>query len=87
VDIWYRESGEIKNKLLRSTLKKVEESTKEFDIFLRCHRSYIVNVNHITKMNGNSQGYVIEFSQISVQAPVSQKYIEEFKEKIQLIRP
>lgn len=87
-EVWfYDKDRTISNKMIRSTLNKIEESTAEFEIFFRCHRSYIVNIEKIIEMRGNSQGYSIEFEGMEIEAPVSQKYLEGFKEKVQLIRP
>ena len=57
VDVCYREEGNMKHKLLRSTIKQMDEMMEKYGCFVRCHRAYIVNVNKIMNINGNAQGY------------------------------
>ena len=43
VEIFYTEENQIKTKLIRSTLKKVQ---KDFDFLLQIHRSHLINRAH-----------------------------------------
>jgi hypothetical protein len=40
--------------ILRNTLKNVEKSLSDSDIFVRCHKSYIVNLEWVREISGNS---------------------------------
>ena len=53
--VWI-EGDEINEKLLRVTLKNVEDQIVGTDI-KRCHRSYIINANFPFTIMGNSNGY------------------------------
>ncbi len=68
--------------LIRSSLKKVNERINEFDFILRCHRTFIVNINYIKEIIGNSRGYKIRLENLDFPVFVSQKYLSEFKDKI-----
>jgi DNA-binding LytR/AlgR family response regulator len=50
--------------------------------FFRCHRSYIVNMDKVTKVKGNSQGYRLCFNELHDTVPVARKMNEELKRKI-----
>ena len=82
IDIYYKSDGKIKEQMVRSSLKKSEELVKDFDFIFRCHRTFIVNVNHIKEIQGNSQGYQLYFENIDFPVLVSQKYIDVFKSMI-----
>ncbi len=46
VEIYYEANGELKKKLLRSTLKKMQE---ELNFLVQIHRSHLINPRHFTK--------------------------------------
>ena len=82
IEVYYEREGAISKSIVRSTLTKAEQRVGEYDFIFRCHRSYIVNKNHIKEIQGNSQGYKLYFENIESPALVSQKYIPDFKKKI-----
>ncbi len=49
ISVHYSENDTLKSKLLRATMKEVEEHLKQDDI-LRCHRSFIINMNKVNKV-------------------------------------
>lgn len=42
-----------KSLMILSTMKNMEEQLSAFPQFIRVHKSYIVNITHITEINGN----------------------------------
>jgi LytTr DNA-binding domain len=82
IELYYEKNGEVKKQLIRCSLKRANEIVKESDFIIRCHRTFIVNTNFITQIEGNSQGYKLYFEQLDFPVFVSQKYINEFKERI-----
>ena len=82
IELYYERGGTLQKHIVRSTLKKAETTILEFDYFFRCHRSYIVNINHIKEIQGNSQGYKLYFENLDFPVLVSQKYISEIKRRI-----
>ena len=63
------EKNKLNGHLIRYTLKDLDGQFK--DLF-RCHKSYIVNINHITKITGNTKGYKIVFDELpGIVIPVS----------------
>jgi hypothetical protein len=56
VVIHYESSGKPKTYLIRNTLKHFEKDLAEFPL-LRCHRSFMVNINHV-KMMKHEKGFV-----------------------------
>lgn len=82
IEVFYESDNQIHKQLIRSSLNKAEEKIAEFDFIIKCHRSFIVNTNHIKEIKGNSQGYMLYFENIDFPALVSQNNIEEFKKLI-----
>jgi len=79
----FRKKGKDYNKyLLRSSLQKAEENLKNFIFIFKCHRTSIVNINNITEITGNSQGYKLKFENIDEEIPVSRSYSNELKKRI-----
>jgi len=82
IEIFYRENSVTKSKLVRCSMINANRTVSDFDFVLRCHRTYIVNVNHVVRVEGNSQGFRLALEGIEFPVLVSQKYINAFKRKI-----
>jgi hypothetical protein len=82
VEIYYKSEAVVKKQMIRYSLKKATETVNEFEFILRCHRTFIVNINHIKEITGNSQGYKLYLENLDFPVLVSQKYIASFKERI-----
>jgi len=70
--------GVIEKKLLRSTLKKVEEKISDPNV-IKCHRSFIINLQNVEDANGNAQGYKLKMKTVNEIVPVSRKYVPQVK--------
>ena len=66
----------IYKKLLRLSLVKAQDQITQKSI-IRCHRSYLININSIKSVSGNSQGLKLNFSEGLPEIPISRKYKEE----------
>ncbi len=66
-------------KMIRATMKSLEENLKDHPEFLRVHRSYIVNKNKIDKSTGNAQGITLFLKDTNETIPVSRKFIPVIK--------
>ena len=84
-EIYWNENGKIAKKLLRVTLKNVEtQLTNQF--IVRCHRSYLINVQAIESISGNTNGYKLQMKNTDVEIPVSRAKGKEIIAHIQQIR-
>lgn len=81
VKIVYRANDTTQQKLLRGTLKNLEEDISHPRIF-RCHRSYIVNLMQVTDISGNARGYTLSLRNTEAQIPVSQTYIVDLNSRL-----
>ncbi len=82
IEVYYQNQEVAQKQMIRVSLQKVEKMLSEFDFIKRCHRSFIVNINFIKDIQGNSQGYKLYFEGIDFPALVSQTYINEFSKII-----
>jgi len=82
IEVYYKSEGAVKKQLIRSSLKKVIETINESDYIIRCHRTFIVNTNHIKEIEGNSQGYKLYFEMLDFPVLVSLQYIKSLKDAI-----
>lgn len=76
-EVIYLSQQEIKQKLLRITLAALQEQLSSTSV-IRCHRSYLVNLQNVDSINGNAQGYQLMLHQDLLTAPVSRSYIPAF---------
>jgi len=60
VEIYYLEDDQVKMHLLRNRLSKLEQQLSDNNI-IRCHRSYLVNIEKAGRITGNAQGYKLHF--------------------------
>lgn len=67
----------LKEKILRVTLSKINTSLKNYSNIIRCHKSYIVNINYINDITGNARGYILKSEIISINIPVSRSFSKE----------
>lgn len=71
---------------LRGTLHNVEEMLAEYNYIVHVHRAFLVNINYVTEVTGNSNGYRIRMLGMDNPLPVSRANIETFKQAMNAIR-
>lgn len=80
VEIVYKEGESFKKKLIRNTLKNIEQQIKPYSNFIRCHRICIVNTHHIEKLNRDFNNHWLTIKGFNEQIPVSRQYLLKVKE-------
>jgi hypothetical protein len=77
VVIWYLNKGKVTRYLLRNTLKALEEQLADSTI-LRCHRSYMVNFDHVKVIRRGKEGVYLELGiEKMPDIPISKTYSEK----------
>jgi DNA-binding LytR/AlgR family response regulator len=82
ITITHLKDGSLKKTILRCTMKRAEEECADNSSVVKCHRAYLVNVNHIVHIHGNSQGLKLTLHNTDIQIPVSRNYLKDIKTKI-----
>lgn len=71
IQAFYQKENELKNIVLRNTLKQTEDQLKENHSMIKCHRAFLVNKNKIVRVKGNSQGLRLVLQGTDEEIPVS----------------
>lgn len=82
VEIVFKEGDQLKKKLIRNTLKNVEQQLKFHSNFIRCHRICIVNTHYIEKLNRKFNNHWLTIKGSPEQIPVSRQYLLKLKDAI-----
>jgi hypothetical protein len=82
IEVFWKEGEGIKNQMIRCSLLYAENLLKEYKFMVKCHRSYLVNINFIDRIEGNSQGYKLFVENLSSPIPVSKPSVSKLQELI-----
>jgi hypothetical protein len=83
--VYWKNGHGLEKKILRVNLKNVETQLDN-SFIVRCHRSFIVNINCITHVSGNTNGYKLSIRDTEITVPVSRSKGKEVIEKIHQIK-
>jgi LytTr DNA-binding domain len=73
--IHFLKNNTLQKEVLRSSLSRLEAQIASPNI-VRCHRSYIVNLDRVARVSGNAQGYKFHLQPTELIVPVARKYSE-----------
>ena len=73
-EIVYKENDQFKKKLIRNTLRNIEDMLGYYPGFIRCHRTCLVNKNYVEKLIRNYMGQKIILKGYDAEIPVSRQY-------------
>ena len=79
VVVGYVKDGKLRKDELQTSLTAVLNDLSEYDNIFQCHRSFVVNLNNITKAYGNSNGYTMELGGGLATVPVSRSFVGKLK--------
>jgi hypothetical protein len=79
VEFYLSEEEKLQKKLCRITLTQLEEQLKYVPAIVRTHRAYLVNTDHIQKIEGNAQGLKLSIKVTPEIIPVSRGQIPAFR--------
>jgi DNA-binding LytR/AlgR family response regulator len=76
--LFYLKDGNLREKLLRITLKGIEQQIEHPDI-VRCHRSYMVNLAMPFQIRGDASGYFLISDDFEGKIPISRSKGKQIK--------
>jgi hypothetical protein len=82
VEIAYMDGEYFKKRLIRNTLKNIELQIKQYSNFIRCHRTCIVNLHYVEKLNLDYSSHWITIKGYKERIPVSRQYLLKLKEAL-----
>lgn len=80
VEIGYYDDGIVKKRMIRNTLRSIEQQLQEFNNFIRTHRTSIVNIQYIIKLNKNFNTHWLSLDNTIETIPVSRQYLMAVKD-------
>ena len=86
INVYYQRNGAISSYMLRCKMKTIEDNCVDSSSLMRCHRSYIVNINKVSVLHNEADGFIIDFEKEGLDSiPVSKTYskrvLEAFNKK------
>jgi DNA-binding LytR/AlgR family response regulator len=84
--IHYNQNDLLQKVLYRITIKNLEVQTALANDIFRCHKSYLVNLNQVTHITGNAQGFKLHLLQNKFEIPVSRSLNSNIKEKFAALK-
>lgn len=82
IQVAYYQESKVNKLLLRGTIKRIESETVQYPSLVKCHRAFIVNINHVESAKGNSQELKLTLKNIDVEIPVSRNHAQKFKNSL-----
>ncbi|RZS95240.1 LytTR family DNA-binding domain-containing protein [Cecembia calidifontis] len=79
VEVCFQQKGQLRKTLVRNNLGALEKDLSTIGV-LRTHRSYMANLNQVSHIEGNAQGYQLIFEETQEKVPVSRKYAPQIKD-------
>lgn len=75
VEVYLIHLDKVQKYLIRNTLTAVATYLEnESPLFFRCHKSHIVNMQHVRRVSGNAQGYKLHLQHMPEPLPVSRQH-------------
>jgi hypothetical protein len=85
IEVFWKDGNVVKSQLIRSSLLRAQELLQDYSYIFKCHRSFLVNINLVDRVEGNSQGYRLFFENLDFDVPVSKVSINQLKEIVRSI--
>ena len=82
IKVYHLRNEKLEYLILRSTLKKAEETLRPLPCFFKSHRAYIINLDKVIHVQGNAQGYKVRLQELEELVPVSRSMNTEFSDKL-----
>ena len=86
VEIFYRDNDSVRRKLLRTTLKNIEDQLNPYSFIVRCHRTCIINISHVERLRKTAMGFRLEVMDSEEEIPVSRHYLLSIKSALKSFR-
>lgn len=79
LEVYYlNESNELQNRLIRSSMKKMQESLNT-ESFYRSHQSYLVNLAYVKGLKKLRNSYFLEMSYLDFDVSIAKKHVKNIK--------
>jgi DNA-binding LytR/AlgR family response regulator len=80
VEVGYHDGTVVRKQMIRNTLRNIEQQLMEFHAFIRTHRTSLVNIKFISKLNKGFNSYWLSLDYTKESIPVSRQYLMAVKD-------
>ncbi len=80
----YKWQSNLTKQLIRSSLKDIEQMLSTSHHFLRCHKSYIVNLDKVSNITGNAKGYTFYLDETESTIPASRNLSKSLIDRVKI---
>jgi len=70
--------GNMRKVFIRNSISNIEKQFRNIPNYFRCHRAFIINMEHVLNRRGNALGYQLSLRNCTQKIPVSRQKIKEF---------
>lgn len=84
VNVFWEADYQLQSTLLRNTLTNIAEQVSAAAYMYRTHRSWLVNVQRVARVDGNAQGLKLSVELMDQQVPVSRSNIPGYRQLTEL---
>ena len=75
INVFYQRNGAIATYMLRCKMKTIEDNCVDSSSLMRCHRSFIVNIDKVSVLHNEADGFILDFEREGLDSiPVSKTY-------------
>lgn len=82
VKVFQLQDGVVKNEMIRSTLKQIEQQLSVCPMIVRCHRAFLVNLQQVERILSKSSSMQLLMKHCNETIPVSRSNMAQIKEAI-----
>ncbi|MBW6534176.1 MAG: LytTR family transcriptional regulator [Mariniphaga sp.] len=83
IEIIYKQNEKVSRRMIRNTLVNAEHLLSKYPFLIRCHRSSVININCIRKVDKTSEGLKLDLFDYSRAVNVSRQYVLKVKEALE----
>lgn len=77
--VYYLHDNVLKKKLIRNTLRHVEEISKTHLTLVRCHSSFLINTLYLLEIKKNLRKHSLLMDYVAQSIPISKRHLENVK--------
>ena len=78
--VYMMSDGKVEHRLIRQTMDRLEEQLQYYPQFIRTHRAYIINQDHLINYHGNAAGYKLTLAHLDFKVPVSRANVRKLEQ-------
>ena len=78
LEFYVQGEGGVDKKVKRMTLVSATKQLAAYHYIFQCHRTYMINLAKIDKVEGNAQGYHLQVEGLGFSVPVARRYLADF---------